>query len=70
MRRIRSVSEYSGILTIFMCAAVVFLARGTVVFLCKYTPDFADAMIFIFRTAGHFIIAGCGFSIQKEIIEA
>ena len=66
----RLMSEDSGLLTVFMCVAVVFLARATVVFLCKYTPDFADAMFFIFRTMGHLVLAGCGFSLLREIIEA
>jgi len=66
----RLVREDAGILTVFMCVAVIFLARATVVFLCKYTPDFADAMFFIFRTAGHLVIAGCGFTLLKEIVEA
>ena len=66
----RNLSEDAGLLTVFMCVAVVFLARATVVFLCKYTPDFADAMFFIFRTMGHLVLAGCGFSLLREIIEA
>ena len=65
----RSVTECICRPTVIICMALLFTSRLGLNFVYRYTPDFADAMFFLFRGLGNFCIIGLSGSMLCEIVE-
>ena len=55
--------------TVIFCMALIFTSRLGLNFVYRYTPDFADAMFFLFRGLGNLCIVGLLGSMMCEIVE-
>ena len=55
--------------TVIFCMILIFISRLGLNFVYRYTPDFADAMFFLFRGLGNFFIVGLIGSMMCELIE-
>lgn len=74
-RKSKNSSYYGAVMecicrpTVIICMALLFTSRLGLNFVYRYTPDFADAMFFLFRGLGNFFIVGLSGSMMCELIE-